>query len=157
MQHVAWLRKPTQTCKICVHCTHRVKATNDKMAFNYRKLSAVVRYRTSTCQIWHAAKFKSEDKSHQTIIDRPTSKEMTHVVHRLVTSATIDHLQLHVSVTTIAAHIVLLWLPKKRLCRSLAPTNCLPVVTRSKASVRSLWTFSSITLCRCFWVIDDLR
>ena len=52
-------------------------------------LSLVVRYRTDTRQIWQATEFKSEGKSHQIIMDRPTSKERTHAAHRLVTSATI--------------------------------------------------------------------
>ena len=73
------------------------------MTLKDRKLSAVVRYRTNTSQIWQATEFKSEGKSHQTIMDRPYIKgndacrpSPSHVSHH--------HLQLHVSVTTACSH-----------------------------------------------------
>ena len=160
MIHVAWPRKPGPLHKhvqVRIHGTHRIKATDDKMTFIGRKLSVVVRYRTDTRQIWQATEFKSGDKSHQTLLDRPTPKEMMQVVHRLVTSATITYNCMSQSPGSLPAHIVLLWLPKNRLLRSLAPTNCLPIFTRSQESVRYSWTFSSITLFRRCWVIDDLR
>ena len=93
MLHVAWRHKPRslhKPVKMCVHCTHRIKgkATDDKITLIDRKMSLVVRYRANTRQIWQATELKSGDKSPQTIMDRPTSKEVTHLVHQLVTSAT---------------------------------------------------------------------
>ena len=123
MLHVAWLRKPRSLHRHAITCTlhssdQSNNKKNDKMTFKDRKLSVVVRYRTNTRQIWQAMEFKSEDKSHQTIKDRPTSKEMTHVIHRRVMSATITYNCM--SQSPLPAHIVLLQLPKKRLLRPLA-------------------------------------
>ena len=131
-----------------VHCPHRIKATDDKMTFKDSQLSVVVRYGTNTRKIWQATELKSEDRSHQTIMDMPTitSKEMTRVARRLVTSATITYRCMSQSPGPLPAHTVLLWLPKKLLRRSFAPrsfkgnflfapTNILPILSRSNASV----------------------
>ena len=93
--------------------------------------------------------FKSEDKSHQTIMDIQYTVYLrqrndaycpspSHVSHH--------HLQLHVSVTLACLHCdVMIAKEVSAACIQLAPTKCLPIFTRSKVSGRLLWTFCSIT------------
>ena len=78
-------------------------------------------------------------------VSRPSPSHVSH-----------HHLQLHVSVTrfTACSHCAVMT-ANECLRHSLAPANCLPIFTRSKASVRSLWTLGSIISLNLFrprWV-----